>query len=146
VNKDYQSGLIHESVSIVIAVVERHDDFVELVEEYDAAISTCVSNYEFIIVVDGEFPEVAQGLRESELLRDRPIRIVQFTRTFGYSIAISVGIDKSKGALVFTLSRRTRTALLSLAKPSPFASGRSGDKKTTAGGPIANIREHCGYG
>jgi glycosyltransferase involved in cell wall biosynthesis len=94
--------MINKFVSVVMSVGPRHDDFRELIEDYDAAISKCVAKYEYVIVIDGDYPDVFEDLAQFQN-GGREVRVVQFTRNFGDSIAISVAIEKSQGELVLTL-------------------------------------------
>jgi glycosyltransferase involved in cell wall biosynthesis len=94
--------MIDDFVSVVISVGERHDHFCELLEEYDTAIRKCIKNFEYIIVIDGNYPDVVEKLAQFQT-SGGSVRIVKFTRKFGDSIAISVGIEQSKGELIMTL-------------------------------------------
>jgi glycosyltransferase involved in cell wall biosynthesis len=94
--------MIREFVSVIISVGERRDHFGELLAEYDSAIRKCIADFEYVIVIDGHYPDVIDDLATLQN-SDRAVRVVQFTRKFGDSIAISVGIEQSKGELVMTL-------------------------------------------
>jgi glycosyltransferase involved in cell wall biosynthesis len=94
--------MVKESLSVIISVGPRHDGVRSLIEEYDEALRSCVADYEFILVIDGDYPDVVDEL--AALKVDCPkIRIIQLSRSFGDSVAISVGIERARGALVMTL-------------------------------------------
>jgi len=94
--------MIDKLVSVIISVGPRHDDFRALIEEYDAAISKCVSDFEYVVVIDGDYPDVFENLARFQQ-GGRTVRVVQFTRNFGDSVAISVAMEKSQGELILTL-------------------------------------------
>lgn len=93
---------IEELVSIVIVVGERHDNFAELIGEYDHFAQQCLTDYEYVFVIDGDYPDASDALAEFQ--KDgKAIRIVQFARNFGDSIATSVGVENGRGNLIMTL-------------------------------------------
>ncbi len=94
--------MIDELVSVVVSVGPRHDSFLELMEDYDAALRTCADKLEYVVVIDGNHPDAADALAEFQT-GDREVRVVQLTRPFGDSVAISAGIERSQGELVMTL-------------------------------------------
>ena len=51
-----------ENVSVVISVGQRHDNLLQLLEDYDAALRTCVARLEYIFVIDGELPDAEAAL------------------------------------------------------------------------------------
>jgi glycosyltransferase involved in cell wall biosynthesis len=94
--------MINELVSVVISVGDRHDGIRQLMEDYDRAIRQCISDYEYVLVIDGEHPDVIEALNEFAVGR-RNVRIVQLARRFGDAVAFSVGFDTAKGELIMTL-------------------------------------------
>jgi glycosyltransferase involved in cell wall biosynthesis len=94
--------MIDELVSVVISVGERHDSIRELMEDYDRAIRKCISDYEYILVIDGEHPDVIEALNEFAVDRQN-VRIVQLARSFGDAVAFSIGFDTARGQLIMTL-------------------------------------------
>jgi len=94
--------VINETVSVVISVGPRHDDFLQLMEDYDTALRKCVTDIEYVVVLDGHYPDAAEGL-DAFQTGDRAVRVVQLSRNFGDAIAISAGMEHSTGELVMTL-------------------------------------------
>lgn len=94
--------MISETVSVVISVGPRHDDFLQLMEDYDAALQKCVTDVEYVVVLDGHYPDATEDLAAFRS-GDRSVRVVQLSRNFGDAIAISAGMEHSKGELVMTL-------------------------------------------
>jgi glycosyltransferase involved in cell wall biosynthesis len=94
--------MITVPVSVVIPVGPRHDNFLQLLEDYDEALGSCVESYEYIFVLDGKQPAAREAL---EVFRngDRSIQVVQLSRRFGDSVAISAGFEHATGDLVATL-------------------------------------------
>jgi glycosyltransferase involved in cell wall biosynthesis len=94
--------MINESVSVVISVGQRHDDLLQLMKDYDAALRKCVTHLDYVIVIDGNYPDAVEDLAQFQT-GDRSVRVVQLSRNFGDAIAISTGMERSKGDLVMTL-------------------------------------------
>ena len=94
--------MVEELLSVIISVRSRHNDFLQLMEDYDAAIRECAANVEYVVVIDGHYPDAVEALQKFQDGR-RKVRIVQLTRPFGDSVAISAGIEHSEGQLVMTL-------------------------------------------
>jgi glycosyltransferase involved in cell wall biosynthesis len=94
--------MINESVSVVISVGQRHDDLLQLMKDYDAALRKCVTHLDYVIVIDGNYPDAVEDLAQFQT-GDRSLRVVQLSRNFGDAIAISTGMERSKGDLVMTL-------------------------------------------
>ena len=89
-------------LSVVIPVSERHDEPNELLNAYNRALATLGRDYEFIVVLDGPYPDTRatlERLRASGL----PIRILQLSRGFGESTALSAGFDHAEGEILLTL-------------------------------------------
>ena len=91
-----------ELVSVVICVGQRHDRFRQLMDDYDAALRKDFKRLEYVIVIDGEYPDVVDDINAFGRGRSN-IRIVQLARPFGDSISTSVGLEASRGELIITL-------------------------------------------
>ena len=90
------------NLSIIVPVSERVDDVMSLYCDYKEQVATVSSSFEFIYVLDGPFPEVADTLRN--LRKDgEPIVLVQLAKWFGEATAITAGFDLAKGDIVLTL-------------------------------------------
>jgi len=93
---------ISELLSVVVCVGQRHDEFGRLMADYDAALRELVTDYEFVVVFDGNYPEALEEL--TEFAGDRSnVHIVQLSRPFGDSVSVSVGLESSRGELIMTL-------------------------------------------
>lgn len=89
-------------LSVIVPVVDRHDRLEEIFEQFAAVLEKTVPAYEFIFVLDGTPPadfELIKRLKE----KNPKIKIIRFTRSFGESMALSVGFERSKGQWVLTL-------------------------------------------
>jgi glycosyltransferase involved in cell wall biosynthesis len=95
--------MIKELVSVVISVGDRHDSIRQLMEDYDRAVRQCISDYEYVLVIDGEHPDVLEALNEFAIGR-QDVRIVQLARSFGDAVAFSIGFDTARGALIMTVN------------------------------------------
>ena len=88
-------------VSVVVPVVERADDLVQLYRAFAAELDARGEEYEFVFVFDGAFtppPELAALSQQRENLR-----LLRFARTFGETSALRLGIERTRGDLVLTL-------------------------------------------
>lgn len=85
--------------SIIIPVGSRTDDVAALVEEYGKALTEQEVSFEIIVVLDGPMQAIEQDLAASGV----PMRIIELSRQFGESAALSAGIDEAKGDYILTL-------------------------------------------
>lgn len=89
-------------LSIVVPVGLRRADIRELYAEYKRGVSALGMPHEFIFVLDGPRPDVAQGLKQLLDAGER-FTIVSLTRPFGEATAIMAGFERAAGAIVMTL-------------------------------------------
>jgi len=75
---------------------------VELLQRYHDCLTGAGSKHEFIFVVDGAAPDLADALR-ALALGDTPLTILSFNRSFGESAAISVGCEKARADTILIL-------------------------------------------
>lgn len=89
-------------ISVVIPISERYDDVRALYNKYRDAVAATVHDYEFIYVLDGDYPDVYSDLIT---LRDEkePVRIVRLARKFGEATAVMLGVEHSKADLLLFL-------------------------------------------
>lgn len=89
-------------VSVIIPISERLDEVEQLYRDYKAEVSKVSSNYEFIYVIDGPFPEAIETLNK---LKDNgePIILIRFAKWFGEATALTAGFDIAKGEIILTL-------------------------------------------
>jgi len=96
-------GTKNIDVSVVIPISERHDDIKKLYSIYADELGNLDKSYEFIFIIDGEFPEAYQeliGLKND----GHPIRIIKFTKNFGESSALTEGFRQARGEAILTLA------------------------------------------
>jgi glycosyltransferase involved in cell wall biosynthesis len=88
-------------ISVIIPVVERTDDLVAVYHSFAQALDRVGAEYEFLFVFDGRFTPPAELI---ELSRDTGrLKLLRFAREFGETAALRLGIERSRGDLVFTL-------------------------------------------
>lgn len=85
--------------SIVIAVGRRIDDVPALVKEYADSLAAQGLKFEIIVVLDGP----KQGLMQSLGASGVPMRVVELSRPFGESAALSAGFAEASGDYILTL-------------------------------------------
>ncbi len=91
-------------VSVIIPVVERHSDLGLLFSEYAAEVEALGRTAEYIFVVDYREREVIPTLRELQRQTDRDVTLVLLGGTFGESSALTVGLERARGALIVTVA------------------------------------------
>lgn len=90
-------------VSVIVPVVEVHDDLAKLYDEFAGALSALGKTYEFVFVLDGGFRHLVEPLKA--IRPDRPgIRIVVLGRPFGESVALQAGFAHSSAPTIVTLA------------------------------------------
>lgn len=89
-------------VSVIIAICGRFDDVDELYGEYKKALEEYTSKYEFIYVLDGDYPEVLDSLMSLKSAGEN-ISIIKFSKWFGEATSITAGFEHSSGEVVLTL-------------------------------------------
>ena len=89
-------------ISAVVPVTERFDDVEALYRAYKSGVAATGETFEFIYVLDGEFPEVHATLRA---LREQgePIKIVGLAKWFGEATALTIGFEQAAGEVILTL-------------------------------------------
>ena len=94
---------IRPDVSVIVLVVEMHDDLAKLYDEFSGALRALGKTYEFVFVLDGGFRQLVEPLKA--IRQGRPgIRIVALGRPFGESVALQAGVENSTGATIVTLA------------------------------------------
>lgn len=94
---DAETGLI----SVVVPVVERADDLLNVYRMFARALDQRGQPYEFLFVFDGRFTPPPELLALGQ--EHHAIRILRFAREFGETAALRLGIERSRGALILTL-------------------------------------------
>jgi len=95
-------------VSVVVPVSERHDDIRQLYQLYADELNKMDKRFEFIFILDGDFPVAIDGLHE--LVKEgEPIRIIKFGKTFGESAALMSGFQHARASVILTLASYIQT-------------------------------------
>ncbi|HEX6434038.1 MAG TPA: glycosyltransferase [Gemmatimonadales bacterium] len=94
---DAEMGLI----SVVIPVVERADDLLDVYRLFAQALDQRGQPYEFLFVFDGRFTPPPELLALGQ--DQHAVRILRFAREFGETAALRLGIERSRGELILTL-------------------------------------------
>jgi glycosyltransferase involved in cell wall biosynthesis len=89
-------------ISVVVPVSERYDDVGAVYRAYKTAMEQTGRRWEFVYVLDGEFPEVFAELAR---MQDdgEPITVLKLSRRFGEATALSAGFEVGEADVVLTL-------------------------------------------
>jgi glycosyltransferase involved in cell wall biosynthesis len=88
-------------VSVVVPVVERADDVVELYRSFAAELERRGEEHEFVLVFDGGFTPPAELVALSQERSN--LRLLRFARSFGETAALRLGIERTRGDVILTL-------------------------------------------
>ena len=102
-------------LSIVVPISERFDDVEKVYTEYKSSLKSIASDYEFIYVLDGEFKDVLETLRQLQIKGER-INIICLARRFGESAALTAGFEQCDGDFILTLPAYMQVELSKLDK------------------------------
>lgn len=97
-------------ISVIVVVSERLDDVEPLFSKYKHALQNSGKTFEFIYVLDGSYPEVSTTL-EALQTAGEPIEIIELSKWYGESTALSVGVQRSNGDVILTLPAYAQTEL-----------------------------------
>lgn len=86
-------------ISIVIPMYFEEKVVDECYGRLTLAISKSVHKYELIFVNDGSTDRTLELLEEIAI-KDSQVKIISFSRNFGHQIAVTAGLEKSKGDAV----------------------------------------------
>ena len=90
-------------ISVIVPIVERHDDLNKLYDEFAKEFARLGKSYEFIFVVDGKFDQAFSTLQK--IKSNQPdVKIIKLIKNFGESIALSVGVAIASGEYIYTLA------------------------------------------
>jgi glycosyltransferase involved in cell wall biosynthesis len=95
-------GKVIIPLSAIIPVGSRHADIAELHGEYRRGIEKTGRDCEFIYVLDGRYPDVAESLEALRRTGER-FTVLQLSREFGESTAIMAGFEHASGEVILTL-------------------------------------------
>jgi glycosyltransferase involved in cell wall biosynthesis len=91
-------------VSVVVPVVERHGDLMQLYAEFAAELARLGRRAEFIFVVDEHLKSALPVLRELQQRAEQEVVIVLLGGPFGESAALTVGLERARGTRLVTLA------------------------------------------
>jgi len=89
-------------VSVLVPVVERHDDLRALHEALARGVDRFSPRTEFLYLVSAEFAEAAKHVQELQA-RDRRIRLLRFAQPVTEAAALAVGFQRSRGEELLTV-------------------------------------------
>lgn len=92
----------HVKVSAIVPVSERFDDIRALYLDYRNALDSTGQPYEFIFVLDGQYPEILETLTSLRAAGEN-VKIIQLAQTFGEAAAQTVAFEYSSGDTILTL-------------------------------------------
>jgi len=98
------------NVSIVVPVVERYGDLVQLHAELAAELARLGRSCEFIYVVNEQLREVVPTLRQIQERAGDEVAIVLLGGPFGESAALTTGFAKARGEVIVTLASYIQVA------------------------------------
>ena len=90
-------------VSVVVPISERYDDLKKLYHLYAGELTRLNKRFEFIFIVDGNFPIASRDLMDLKE-EDKPISIIKFAKNFGESTALTAGFKMARADLILTLA------------------------------------------
>ncbi len=89
-------------ISVIIPVSERFDAVRELYGDYRKGLAPTGLRFEFIYVIDGEYPDVVEALKALQR-EGEPITIVKLAKWFGEATALTAGFSQARGEKLLTL-------------------------------------------
>jgi len=89
-------------LSAVIPVTERYDDLRELLLDYKRGISATGLTYEFVVVLDGYYPQLLDELKKLKAEGEH-ITIIVLAKWFGEATALTIGFKHAAGEIILTL-------------------------------------------
>ena len=98
----------HVAVSIVVPVVERCGDLLEIYRAHAEVLRQKGYSFEFIFVVDAGFERNGQDVAPL-VTSGEPVRIVQLARPFGEATALEIGFDQARGDKIVCLASYFQT-------------------------------------
>lgn len=99
-----EGAATHDAVelSVVVPVFNEQDCLAEFHRRTTAVLDGLGMPAEIVYVNDGSADRSAEMLRELAD-RDARVRVLRFSRNFGHQIAVSAGLDASRGAAVVVI-------------------------------------------
>lgn len=91
------------TISIVVPLHNEEDSLSLLVRAIDDVFRACEDRYEIIFVDDGSTDQSFEILKKIKQEYGEHIHVVRFTRNYGKSAALSVGIKEAQGEVIITM-------------------------------------------
>ena len=91
-------------VSVIVPIVERYGNLRQMTSEFAAEIARLGRSQEWIFVVDEAQRAVLPELRELQREAPHEVAIVLLGGAFGESAALTVGLERARGAQIVTLA------------------------------------------
>jgi glycosyltransferase involved in cell wall biosynthesis len=88
-------------ISVIVPVVERANDLMAVYRAFAQELDRRPEKYEFVFVFDGRFTPPAELVALAH--ETDQVRILSFTREFGETAALRLGMERSRGDLIITL-------------------------------------------
>jgi glycosyltransferase involved in cell wall biosynthesis len=92
----------HDALSVIVPVGDRHDDIRELYIDYKRGIEAAGLPFEFVFILDGEFPDVLEGLSALQK-QGQKLTVIKLSKSFGEATALTAGFDHASGDIFLTL-------------------------------------------
>jgi glycosyltransferase involved in cell wall biosynthesis len=97
-----ETGISRDKVSIVVPVGGRQDDLGQLISDYAHELEASGQEFEIIAVVDGPRRAAVDVLAEMAV-KNSWLRVVELSREFGESAALTAGFSIGTGDMFITL-------------------------------------------
>ncbi|NLD92093.1 MAG: glycosyltransferase, partial [Fibrobacter sp.] len=91
------------TISIVVPLHNEEESLPLLVKAIDDVFSKSDDSYEIIFIDDGSTDKSFSILETLYSQYGKKIRIIRFTRNYGKSAALSVGIKAASGEIIITM-------------------------------------------
>lgn len=88
-------------ISLVVCVLNEEDNIHPFLDACIPVMNTCSSSYEIIFINDGSTDDTLSKIKNYPITDS--IKIVSFSRNFGKEIALTAGLDISKGLAVIPI-------------------------------------------
>ncbi|HKR05643.1 MAG TPA: glycosyltransferase family 2 protein, partial [Bacteroidia bacterium] len=86
-------------VSVIIPVYNEELNLPKIYDRLKGVMNTMQVSHEFIFINDGSHDKSMQLIKELAA-NDSSVRYINFSRNFGHQIAVTAGLDKSRGNAV----------------------------------------------
>jgi len=90
------------TLSVVVPLYNEELVINEMHRRLSAVLSKCVDSYEIVMVNDGSMDRTVELAREI-CRADKSVRLVNLSRNFGHQLAITAGMDRTRGRCVVVI-------------------------------------------